>query len=116
MIGNSSYLWSEGGVFWFHSIAVFKCDENKIWRWEDNLSQIINIKYNTLVKEIIDPIDEITFHVKNASGKSEYRRGIPFSPRKCCGKNVILTPMNIIINWIFIHKLFIVSPVNRGYQ
>ncbi|KRZ01519.1 hypothetical protein T11_8926 [Trichinella zimbabwensis] len=29
--------------------------------------------------------------------KSTYRRGIPFSPRKCCGRNVRLAPMNIRI-------------------
>ena len=28
----------------------------------------------------------------------EYRRGIPASPRKCCGKNVMFTAANITAN------------------
>ena len=28
---------------------------------------------------------------------------MPDSPRKCCGKNVILTPTNIIAKWILAH-------------
>lgn len=75
---------------------------------------IINIKILIIVT--IDPIDEIIFHIKNESGKSEYRRGIPDNPRKCCGKNVKFTPINIIKNWIFKNMLFNVNPVNKGYQ
>ena len=32
------------------------------------------------------------------SGESVYRRGMPISPKKCCGKNVTLTPKNTIQN------------------
>lgn len=53
---------------------------------------------NTAISEMVDPIDEIVFHNVKASGKSEYRRGIPDRPKKCCGKNVIFTPMNITQN------------------
>jgi hypothetical protein len=56
------------------------------------------ISIKILIIDIIDPIDEIMFHVLKALGKSEYRRGIPFNPRKCCGKNVMFTPMNIVEN------------------
>lgn len=41
---------------------------------------------------------------------------MPDNPKKCWGKNVILTPINIIKNWIFNNKLFNVKPVNKGYQ
>ena len=51
--------------------------------------------------EMIDPKDEIVFHVEKLSLQSEYRRGIPFSPKKCWGKNVIFTPVNIEINCTF---------------
>lgn len=45
--------------------------------------------------EIYDPMEDIMFHNENESGKSEYRRGIPFSPRKCWGKKVRFTPINM---------------------
>lgn len=61
-------------------------------------SQTINSDISTAIKEIVEPIDEIVFHRVKASGKSEYRRGIPDSPKKCCGKNVMLTPRNITQN------------------
>lgn len=70
----------------------------------------------TAINEIILPIEEIVFHAVYASGQSEYRRGIPFKPKKCWGKKVRLTPKNIVKNWIFSHFGFIVKPVNRGYQ
>lgn len=44
-------------------------------------------------KVINDPIDEIKFHIYIESKKSEYRRGIPIKPRKCCGKKVKFTPI-----------------------
>lgn len=65
---------------------------------------------------MVDPIDEIVFHNVKASGKSEYRRGIPDNPRKCWGKNVIFTPMNITQNWAFVSVWFSEYPVNRGNQ
>ena len=67
-------------------------------------------------KEIKDPIEEIVFQVVQASGQSEYRRGIPASPRKCCGKNVRLTPINIIKNCTFDHKGCRPVPENSGNQ
>merc|ERR1719422_356071 len=44
------------------------------------------------------------------------RRGIPASPRKCIGKKVKFTPVNIIKNSIFNHLGFIVKPTINGYQ
>merc|ERR1711972_610614 len=74
-------------------------------------SHKINRKYNTDTTEIIDPILATTFHNMNLSGESEYRRGIPAKPRKCIGKKVKLTPINIVKNWIFNHFGFIVKPL-----
>ena len=51
--------------------------------------------------EIIEPTELIVFQVEKLSGKSEYLRGIPASPKKCCGKNVKLTPMNVVQKCIF---------------
>jgi len=31
---------------------------------------------------------------------------MPFNPKKCCGKNVRFTPINIEANWIFSHLGF----------
>jgi len=53
--------------------------------------------------EIYAPIEDTMFHRENASGKSEYRRGIPFNPKKCWGKNVRFTPKNIVKNCILSH-------------
>lgn len=52
---------------------------------------------------IKDPKEENKFHNENPSGKSEYRRGNPFKPRKCWGKKVIFTPTNINKKWTFNH-------------
>jgi len=41
---------------------------------------------------------------------------MPFSPRKCWGKKVILTPKNIMINCLFNQDGFIDVPVNKGNQ
>jgi hypothetical protein len=53
-------------------------------------------KNKRLIIEIIAPKEETKFQNKKASGKSEYRRGIPLRPKKCCGKKVRFTPKNII--------------------
>lgn len=66
--------------------------------------------------EIVEPIDEIVFHRAKASGKSEYRRGMPDKPKKCCGKNVKFTPANITQNCAFVIVWFSVYPVNSGNQ
>lgn len=61
-------------------------------------SHIIKKKNVTATTEISDPILAIKFQKRYMSGKSEYRRGIPAKPKKCIGKNVRLTPMNIVKN------------------
>ena len=48
-----------------------------------------------LTKDITEPKELTMFHPAKESGKSEYRRGIPANPKKCCGKKVKLTPINI---------------------
>lgn len=45
-----------------------------------------------------------------------YRRGMPDKPKKCWGKNVILTPVNIQKKCPFNIALSSVKPVNRGNQ
>ena len=75
----------------------------KTSRLDANASQMMKTISITAVREMNEPIDEIVFHIVYASGESEYRRGMPDSPRKCCGKKVILTPTNIIAKWILAH-------------
>jgi len=41
---------------------------------------------------------------------------MPLSPRKCWGKKVIFTPINIRKNWAFDHRACRVRPVNSGNQ
>lgn len=41
---------------------------------------------------------------------------MPARPRKCCGKNVRLTPINITVKWIFVQVLWRVYPVSSGNQ
>lgn len=41
---------------------------------------------------------------------------MPARPRKCWGKKVRFTPINIIPKWIFVHVLWRVYPENRGNQ
>lgn len=79
-------------------------------------SHTINRDINTATSEMVDPIDEMVFHRVKASGKSEYRRGMPDKPRKCCGKNVMLTPRNITQNWVLVRVWFRLYPVNSGNQ
>ena len=38
------------------------------------------------------------------------------NPKKCWGKKVILTPINIKKNCAFLHRLCSVTPVKRGNQ
>lgn len=87
-----------------------------VGRLEERASQIIKTKNKIDVNEIYLPIEEIMFQVVKESEQSEYRRGIPFSPRKCCGKKVILTPKNIMINCLFSQYGFMEVPVNKGNQ
>ena len=85
-------------------------------RLEAKASQIINNNKITATNDTNEPIEEIAFHRVQASGQSEYRRGIPASPRKCCGKKVKFTPMNIKINWIFVQVECKVKPEINGNQ
>lgn len=41
---------------------------------------------------------------------------MPLKPRKCCGKNVKFTPMNITKNCALVQRWFRVRPVNSGNQ
>jgi len=66
--------------------------------------------------ERIAPNEDTIFHKRNASGKSEYRRGIPLNPRKCCGKNVKFTPKNIIMKCEFNQIGFKENPNIIGNQ
>jgi len=59
------------------------------------------MKMNTPTKEIIEPKELTAFQPAKASGKSLYLLGNPDKPKKCCGKNVMLTPINIVQKWIF---------------
>jgi len=52
----------------FHSIDELECRLDSIGRWDARASQIIIINIIRAVKEIMDPIDEITFHFIKASG------------------------------------------------
>jgi len=60
----------------------------------------IYIKKNTPTKEIIEPKELTAFQPAKASGKSLYLLGNPDNPKKCCGKKVTLTPINIVQKWI----------------
>ena len=98
IVGSSEYPCSVGGKFCNHSTECLVCARNKVSRFDVILSYVMQRNIITLANEIIDPIDEIIFHVVQASGQSEYRRGIPANPRKCFGKNVKFTPANITAN------------------
>jgi hypothetical protein len=41
---------------------------------------------------------------------------MPLRPKKCCGKKVKFTPINIIKNWAFVHREWRVNPENSGNQ
>lgn len=41
---------------------------------------------------------------------------MPAKPRKCWGKKVKFTPINIIKKWIFAQRAWRVTPVNSGNQ
>ncbi len=42
------------------------------------------------------------------------RRGMPFSPRKCMGKNVRFMPMNVTQNWMLPSFSLMMRPVIFG--
>lgn len=41
---------------------------------------------------------------------------MPLNPRKCWGKKVRFTPINMIKNCAFVHREWRVKPVNKGNQ
>jgi len=63
MVGSSVYLCSVGGKFCSHSTEFLVCVGNRINRFDVISSHIMNKNITTLTNEIVDPIDEMTFHV-----------------------------------------------------
>jgi hypothetical protein len=63
MVGSSDYLCSAGGKFCNHSTEFLLCVGNKISRFDVILSHIMNRNIVTLTNKIVDPIDQIMFHV-----------------------------------------------------
>jgi hypothetical protein len=59
------------------------------------------MKNNVETRVIIEPTEAIVFHCMYASGKSQIRRGIPASPKKCIGKKQTFTPINVVQKCIF---------------
>ena len=94
-------MWFIAGSEYIHSLFVFLLFESWFDREDAILSHTIHIIIITDRNEMNEPKEETIFHGVKASGKSEYRRGIPFNPRKCWGKNVMLTPTNMQANWVF---------------
>lgn len=74
----------------------------------------MNIIINILVE--IAPIEDKEFQNIIWSENIIYRRGIPFNPIKCWGKNVMLIETNKLIKLIFSIFLFIILFVIIGYQ
>jgi hypothetical protein len=62
-VGSSEYLCSVGGKFCNHSIEFLVCIGNKISRFDVILSHVMNKIIITVTNEIVDPIDEMIFHV-----------------------------------------------------
>ena len=58
-------------------------------------SYIIKINHTAPKIDNVDPRELTKFHKEKLSGKSEYLLGIPDKPKKCCGKNVKLTPTKV---------------------
>lgn len=77
------------GVLFVHSIFI-NVNLNSIIFFVINDSYIVNDNIIFIINIIVDPIDEILFHIIRLSLNDGYRRGIPFIPIKCWGKKVIL--------------------------
>lgn len=60
-MGSSENLCSDGGSCCSHSIEEIIFRAKILFRWEENLSQIMKIKNKTLIKDMIDPTEENTF-------------------------------------------------------
>jgi hypothetical protein len=80
------------------------------------ISIVIKININVNIIVIKDPIDDKLFHIIIKSGKIIYRRGIPFNPKKCWGKKVILVDIKIFKKLMFLQLLFIFELFNKGIQ
>ena len=63
MDGISKYLCSAGGKFCSHSSEFLVCVGNRIYWFDIILSHAMNRSIITLMNEIVDPVDEMTFHV-----------------------------------------------------
>ena len=63
MVGSSEYLCSGAGKFYSHSTEILVCVGNRINRFGVICSHIMNKNITILTNEIVDPIDEMTFHV-----------------------------------------------------
>lgn len=89
---------------------------NIIFLFDNILSIIIeiNIIKNKAVE--IAPKEDREFHIIKLSENIRYRRGIPFKPIKCWGKNVKLIEINILIKLIFNMFLFIIKLNISGNQ
>lgn len=61
-------MWKFRGNVFCHSILVGICELVIIGRWDASVSQIMKINIISEINDIIDPIDEITFHFMKASG------------------------------------------------
>lgn len=87
-----------------------------IFRFEliNSIIEYINMKINKIVE--IDPIEEMLFQKIIKSEKIIYRRGIPFNPKKCCGKKVKLVDVIILIKLIIIQLLLKLKFVRSGNQ
>jgi len=57
------YLCSVGGKFCSHSTVFLVCVGNRINRFGVICSHIMNKNITILTNEIVDPIDEMAFHV-----------------------------------------------------
>lgn len=108
-------VWVKFGEFIIHS-WLNNFILNIIFCFEIILSIIIEINIIKNIVVEIAPIDDSEFHIINWSENIKYRRGIPFNPRKCWGKNVILIDTNKLIKLIFNIFLFIILFVINGNQ
>jgi hypothetical protein len=107
-------LWAVGGVSCLHSGSDFPV--NNLRRHLAKLSQRMNSSKKRATSLIKLPHEEMIFHHMKGSGKSLYRRGIPLRPKKCWGKKVMLTPINITANWREKRILLYITPVIRTHQ
>lgn len=80
---HSLYVWSGGGERWDQSTEEIRLLLKCVFRFTEKASIRMNMNINREMEVTKDPKEEITFQVLNASGKSEYRRGIPLNPNMC---------------------------------